>query len=62
MSNDFDVIFETPSPCCGIHLHWEWDETVMHFHAECDCMKRYHLIPATADVERDAEEFENDDE
>lgn len=62
MSDDFDVVFESPSPCCGIHLHWEWDEGELNFHSECDCMKRYHLTPMTAQVERDEEDFEEYDD
>lgn len=60
MSDDFDVQFESPSPCCGDHLNWVWDSEELAFHAECDCMKRYHLRPHTASVECDAEDFEDD--
>jgi len=63
MSNDdFDVIFESPSPCCGEVLPWEWDETELYFTAECGCMKRYRLRPTNALVEHDPEDFEDYDE
>ena len=62
MSDDFDIIFESPSPCCGEVLSWEWDEPELRFGAECGCMKRYHLRPITALVEHDAEDFEDYDE
>lgn len=62
MSDDFDVIFESPSSCCGEELPWEWDESELQFNAECGCMKRYHLRPATALVERDVEDFEENEE
>jgi hypothetical protein len=62
MSDDFDVVFESPSPCCGEELPWEWDESELHFTAECGCMKRYHLQPTTAQIERDEEDFEDNDD
>lgn len=62
MSDDFDVIFESPSTCCGNGLHWEWDAEHMRFHSECECMKRYHLRPLTAQIESDAEDFEDYDD
>jgi len=62
MSNVFDATYGLPSPCCGEELAWEWDEGVLHFEAECECMKRYTLEPLTAQVEHESEEFELDDE
>ena len=62
MSDDFDVTFESPSPCCGESLNWEWEDTELRFEAECGCMKRYHLRPLTALIEHDAEDFEDYDD
>ena len=61
MSDDFDVTFESPSPCCGEGLEWEWSSDELHFEAECGCMKRYRLRPLTAHIEHDIEDFEDDD-
>jgi hypothetical protein len=62
MSDDFDVIFESLSPCCGEAFHWLWDESELNFSAECGCMKRYHLRPSTALLEQDKEDFEDYDD
>ena len=62
MSDVFDTVYEATSPCCGESLHWEWDGEELQFDAECECMKRYKLTPATAQVDHDSEEFESDDE
>lgn len=62
MSNDFDVQFEAPSTCCGDALEWTWDSTELKFHAECSCMRRYHLQPLTCLLELDDEGFEDYDD
>lgn len=62
MSDDFDIVFESPSPCCGEAFSWVWDESELHFTAECGCMKRYNLLPATARVEHDPEDFDDYEE
>ncbi len=62
MSEDFDIIYENVSPCCGESLHWEWNDTDLLFDSECGCMKRYHLKPITAVVEHDREDFEEDED
>lgn len=62
MSDDFDATFGLPSPCCGEALPWEWDESELKFESECECMKRYTLVPMTAVVEHESEDFEIDDE
>jgi hypothetical protein len=62
MSDEFDIVFESLSPCCGDALHWEWNENELFFHSECGCLKRYNLRPIAAEVEHESEEFETDDE
>ena len=62
MSDEFDIVFESPSECCGESLHWEWSEAELCFESECACMKRYNLRPIAAEVEHESEEFEADDE
>ena len=61
MSEHFDILFESASPCCGEGLGWEWDEDELQFTAECSCLKCYHLIPNTASMIADADN-EDDDE
>ena len=62
MSDEFDVLFESPSQCCGEAMHWEWDDEHYYFEAECGCMKRYTLRPTSAEIEHESEEFDHDDE
>ena len=62
MSSDFDVLFESVSPCCAEGLHWEWNEDELRFDSECGCMKRYHLKPISATIEHDNEDFEGYDD
>ena len=62
MSDEFDIVFESLSECCGESLHWEWSEVELSFESECACMKRYILRPIAAEVVHDSEEFEADDE
>ena len=62
MPADFDVLYEAPSRCCSEGLHWEWNEEMLQFEAECGCMKRYHLRPSTGEIQLDSEEFEYDAE
>jgi hypothetical protein len=51
MSDDFLIVFEEHSPCCGDVLTWEWNEDNLYFEGECDCFKRYILRPLTARFE-----------
>lgn len=62
MSKEFDLMYESVSPCCGDGLDWEWNSDELHFNAECGCMKRYHLKPIEAELVKDSEDFEDDDE
>ncbi|KPL07303.1 hypothetical protein AMJ86_04770 [bacterium SM23_57] len=62
MSDEFDIMFESPSPCCSEALDWEWDDSELSFQAECNCMKRYTLRPTLAEIEHESEEFETDDD
>lgn len=62
MSDVFDIVFESPSPCCSESMHWEWNDEDLVFESECNCMKRYTLRPTAAEIEHESEEFEADDE
>jgi hypothetical protein len=61
MSNDFDINYESSSPCCGESLGWDWDESELQFGGECSCGKNYYLIPNTAIVIADTDN-EDDNE
>ena len=62
MSDEFDIMFESPCPCAGETMHWEWDDEHLYFEAECSCMKQFILRPITAEIEQVSEDFEHDDE
>lgn len=62
MSEDFETIYEEPSPCCNEYLEWEWNNDFLHFEGECACMKRYILTPITALLEKDSEDIEYHDD
>jgi len=62
MSDEFDVMFESTSECCGDEMHWEWNDVELYFQSECSCMRRYTLRPVGAEIEHESEEFDHDDE